>query len=115
MKLVWLGTVLLPLLAAIAPLPVAAQTPAQRLSFQCAEGHSFTVALKPREAQIQFDTGQKMTLLYVDSRDGKKYANLNTLLAIQDNQAYVEQRFVRVLTQCMTAAPTASTTSNSSN
>ncbi len=107
MKIVWLATILLPLVTAIAPFPAMAQTTPEMLSFQCAEGHSFKVTLKPREANVQFDTGEKMTLLYVDSREGRKFANLNTLLAIQDNQAYIEQRFVKVLTQCMASTPTA--------
>lgn len=104
MKVVQLSALVLPLLAAIAPLPAQAQT--KTLHFQCNAGRSFVAQIKPKSALIKLDTGESLTLLPLDSRIGQKFANLNTLFAIHDNEAYVEERFVKVLTQCVTLDPT---------
>jgi membrane-bound inhibitor of C-type lysozyme len=107
MNMIRLSALLATVLATIAPFPVIAQTQI----FQCAQGGGFEAQIGDRKAKIQFTSGERRTLLPVDSRVGKKFSDGRILLYVNGTEAWVQVNYTSMYTECV-AQQGASTLSN---
>lgn len=106
MNAVKFGAMILPVVAAIAALPVSAQQTTVR--YQCEQGNGFEATYtgdieKMKEAKVKLGS-QTMTLLPVAAGRGHKFSNGRTLLTVLDNEASIEVNYQTILSRCSTVA-----------
>ncbi|MDX2228728.1 MAG: hypothetical protein NW220_03775 [Leptolyngbyaceae cyanobacterium bins.349] len=98
MKTMPISLLLATVLTPFAALPAIAQT--QMLQFQCANGGAFVAQVQKDEAKVQFASGERKSLLPVDSHTGRKFSDGRILLYVNGTEAWVEVAYNRVYQQC---------------
>lgn len=99
MKIFNAGTLILPLLTAIAISPVHAQE--RTLKYVCENDKSFEVMVKSDKANLKLDGKTTLKLLPLDARDGLKFAAKRTLLTMINQEASIEINNNFVYNRCV--------------
>lgn len=100
MKIVTASGLILPLLATIAVFPAHAQE--DYLKYQCENGTTFEVMVRPEKAKLKLDANTTLKLLPLDAREGLKFAANRTLLTIVNKDASIAINDKFVYSNCVT-------------
>ncbi|MBM0743641.1 hypothetical protein JOY44_18810 [Phormidium sp. CLA17] len=99
MKITTASALILTLLTTIATSPARAQE--ENFKYQCEDGKTFEVFVRPDKARLKLDAKTTLKLLPLDAREGLKFAANRTLLTMVNKDASIAINDRSVYSNCV--------------